>query len=146
MDYLETNKKGRERLGALVNRLSDEQLALPAGEGWTVAAILAHLAFWDYRALVLLNRWEKAGVGDSPIDGNCINDAMIPLCLAIPVRQAANLAVKAAEAVDVEIENLPEDLRAQVDRLAQEGKFRINRSIHRNEHMDQIERLLAKPE
>ena len=45
MDYLETNKKGRERLRGLANRLTDQQLALPAGDGWTIAALLAHLAF-----------------------------------------------------------------------------------------------------
>jgi DinB superfamily len=140
---VEANANGRERMRALVSRLSDEELAQPAGDGWTIAAILAHLAFWDYRALVLIERWKKTGVGPSPIDIDGINDAMKALCLAIPGREAASLAVKAAEAVDAEIENLPEELRAGIDVLVQEGKFRINRSIHRNAHVDQIEGRLA---
>ena len=143
MREIETNAKGRERLQALVSRLNDEELAQPAGDGWTNAAILAHLAFWDYRALVLIERWKKTGVGASPIDADGINDAMKALCLAIPAREAANLAVKAAEAVDAELENLPEELRAEIDMLVQEGKFRINRAIHRNAHVDQIEERLA---
>jgi hypothetical protein len=143
MSYIEENEKGQERLRKLVSRLSDEQLALPAGEGWTVAAILAHLAFWDYRALVLLERWKKTGVEASPIDSDAANDGMKPLCLAIPDREAAKLVVEAAEAIDAELEHMPEDLRAAVDRLAKEGNFRPNRSNHRNEHLDQIEKIIA---
>lgn len=145
MNYIEANAKGRERLRDLVNRLSDEELALQAGDGWTVAAILAHLAFWDYRVLVLITRWKNAGVGPSPIDVDGVNDAAKPLCLAIPGCKAASLAVDAAEAVDAELVNLPEDLRSEIDVLVQEGKFRLNRSIHRDEHLDQIERILAQP-
>jgi hypothetical protein len=54
------------------------------------------------------------------------------------------LAIHAAEAVDAELANLPEDLRPGIDALVREGKFRLNRSIHRNEHLDQIQRALAE--
>lgn len=142
--YIEANAKGRERLRALVSRLTDEELTLQAGDGWTIAAILAHLAFWDYRVLVLITRWKKIGIGPSPIDVDGVNDATKPLCLALPAREAANLAVNAAEAVDAELGNLPEDLRPGINALVREGKFRLDRSIHRNEHLDQIERVLAE--
>jgi len=144
MSEIDANKKGREQLQALVNRLSDEQLAVKAGDGWTVGAILAHLAFWDYRALELVRRWKKEGVGASPTDADAINDAMKPLLLAIAGRQAANLAIQAAEAVDAELSNIPEDLRTEIEALVREGKFRLNRSIHRNEHLEQIEKMLAE--
>lgn len=144
MSYIEANAQGRERLRALASGLTDDELALPAGDGWTIAAILAHLAFWDYRVLALLARWKRAGVGPSPIDVDGVNDAAKPLCLAIPARQAASLALSAAEAVDAELENLPDELRSGIDALVQAGKFRLNRSIHRNEHIDQIERILAE--
>jgi hypothetical protein len=143
MSYVEANTRGRERLRALVAKLSDQELALQVGAGWTVAALLAHLAFWDYRVLVLLQRWRKAGVGPSPIDVDGVNDAMKPLCLALPGREAASLAVEAAEAVDAELESLPEELMAGIGALVQQGKFRLDRSIHRNEHLDQIEAALA---
>jgi hypothetical protein len=144
MSYVEANAKARERLWALVSKLTDEGLVLQVGDGWTVAAILAHLAFWDYRVLVLIRRWRTAGVGRSPIDVDGVNDAMKPLCLAIPGREAASLAVKAAEAVDAELGNLSEGLATEISPLVQEGKFRPDRSIHRNEHLDQIERALAE--
>jgi hypothetical protein len=144
MSYIEANARGRERLWALVSELTDEELALHAGDGWTIAAILAHLAFWDHRVLVLIMRWKKVGIGPSPIDIDGVNDATKPLCLAILAREAASLAVNAAEAVDAELGSLPEDLRSGISVLVQEGKFRPNRSIHRNERLDQIERILAE--
>ena len=93
MSYIEANAKGRERLWALVSELTDEELALQVGDGWTIAAMLAHLAFWDYRVLVLIMRWKKVGIGPSPIDIDGVNDAMKPLCLAIPPREAARLLI-----------------------------------------------------
>jgi hypothetical protein len=144
MSYVEANAKGRERLRTLVSGLSDENLALSVGDGWTVGSLLAHLAFWDYRVLVLIRRWKAEGIGRSPIDIDGVNDATKPLFLAIPGPEAARLALSAADAVDVELENLPESLRPGVDALVQEGKFRLNRALHRNEHLDQIEWTLGK--
>ncbi len=144
MGYLEANAEGLERLKNLVSRLSDEQLALPAGGGWTVAALLGHLAFYDYRAWLLVLHWKKAGVGPSPMDPDNINDSMKPLLLAIPGREAARLAVEAAEAVDAEVANLPESLKPEVEALVQAGRFRTDRSLHRNEHVEQIERALRE--
>jgi hypothetical protein len=127
-----------------VSRLSDEELDLQAGDCWTVAAIMAHLAFWDHRVLELIRRWKRVGVGRSPIDIDNVNDAMKPLCLAIPARKAASLAVDAAEAVDAELENLREDLKPGIYALVQEGRFRLDRSFHRHEHLDQIDKILAR--
>jgi Mycothiol maleylpyruvate isomerase N-terminal domain len=56
--YVAENDAQRERLRALVRRLSDRDLAGPMGAGWTVAGVLAHVAFWDQRILVLLDAWE----------------------------------------------------------------------------------------
>jgi hypothetical protein len=127
-----------------VSRLTYEELDLPAGDGWTVADILAHLAFWDNRVLELIRRWKKVGVGRSPIDIDNVNDGMKPLCLAIPGRKAASLAVDAAEAVDAELGHLPEDLKPGIRALVQEGRFRLDRSFHRQEHLDQIDKILTR--
>src|SRR5882672_2875973 len=54
--YIARNETERTRLRALVARLSDTDLARPLPAGWTVAGVLAHLAFWDQRALALLER------------------------------------------------------------------------------------------
>ena len=48
--YVMKNTKSRERLHRLVNDISDSELKLVIyKEGWTIAAALAHLAFWDER-------------------------------------------------------------------------------------------------
>jgi hypothetical protein len=141
---LQANAPGRARLRSILEGLTDEELALPAGDGWTVAGYLAHIAFWDYRVMVLLKRWEKTGVGSSPIDTDAVNDGMKPLCLALPPWVAANLVIEAAEAVDAALENLPDGLEHGIEELVRQGIFRRNRSIHRNQHLDEIEQVVAR--
>ncbi len=143
MDF-QANAASRARLRTTLADLTDEELALPAGDGWTVAAHLAHLAFWDYRVLVLLKRWEKEGIGASPIDVDSVNDAMLPLCLALLPSAAANLAIEAAEAVDAALEGLPQALMPGIEELVRQGKLRRDRSIHRNQHLEEIERAVAQ--
>ena len=103
--YAAENDAQRERLRALVRSLGDQDLARPMEAGWTVAAVLAHAAFWDQRIVVLLDHWEQRGPSWTPPleverDGDWINDAAKALCLALPPRVAADLAVSVAEAVD----------------------------------------------
>jgi hypothetical protein len=143
MRDFKANNASCARLRATLDDLTDEELALPAGDGWTVAGYLAHIAFWDYRVLVLLKRWEKTGVGSSPIDTDAVNDGMKPLCLALLPRVAASLAIEAAEAVDAVLERLPVELMPGIEELVQQGKFRRKRSIHRNQHLDEIEQVVA---
>ena len=50
--FVAENSRQRDRLKALVGRLSDGDLRRPLGEGWTVSTALAHMAFWDRRALI----------------------------------------------------------------------------------------------
>jgi hypothetical protein len=142
------NKRERERLRALVSRITDEELNLPYyKEGWTVAAGLAHLAFWDRYGLAKLRRWKQGGVTPSRSDpsrseSTVVNDALLPLALAMPPRTAAELAVSSAEAVDEEIEAASPEFVKAIEALNE--PFRLNRSIHRKLHLDEIEALLAQ--
>jgi len=45
--YLVENDRERARLKSFVVRLTDEELGRSLGDGWTVAAALMHLVFWD---------------------------------------------------------------------------------------------------
>src|SRR5512136_2626547 len=112
--YVQDNTVEREHLVALVNQLTDDQLSRPLEAGWTVSAILAHLAFWDQRALTLLIKWKQAGIGPSPIDTDLVNEAMRLHCLAIPPRGAAQLAISCAAAIDQEVERLAPAVLADV--------------------------------
>ena len=141
--YVEENAIERERLRTLAARMSDDDLSQPLGDGWTPATVLAHLAFWDQRQLVLLKKWEREGVKPSPVDVDTINEAVRTLCLALPPRAAAQLAMAAAEAVDHELEQIPPDLVAAIEAA---GLVRaLRRALHRREHLDPIEAALAFP-
>jgi hypothetical protein len=141
--FVAENSRERERLIALASRLTEEELGLPLEMGWTIASAFAHLAFWDQRAWVLLRKWKQSGVAASPIDDDVTNDALLPLCLAIPPRVAANLAIAAAEAIDRELEQASAGLISDIGALGE--KFRLWRSLHRRTHLDQIEaRLRSK--
>jgi hypothetical protein len=142
--YVAENNAERERLKTLVGRLSDEELSRPMPAGWTVAGVLAHMAFWDARALYLMNKWES-GIAPSaadyePEDVGWINDAAKPLCLALPPRTAAQLALQLAEETDRRVEALPDELLAQL--VAIGPPFNLARADHRKEHLDDIERYL----
>ena len=141
--FVERNTKERTRLQALITRLSDADLARPLPAGWTVAAVLAHVAFWDQRILVLLAEWEKTG---SPPPGiheahvDWVNDAAKPLALALAPRRAAEMTLAIAEAVDRKIETLSDDL---IQRNAAAGRpLSFDRAEHRREHLDEIEAAL----
>ena len=145
--YVTDNQTQLARLEALVGRLDDRELSRPLEAGWTVAGVLAHLAFWDYRIVTLLDAWGADGRGTPPpaIDEaavNWVNDAGKPLCLALPPRAAARLAVDAALAADARVAGLSE---AQLAANAAAGRpISVLRAEHRREHLDEIERALAR--
>ena len=141
--YVTKNREQLERLRALADKLSDQELARPMEAGWTVASVLAHLAFWDYRVVTLLDRWKASGTPPSSIDEGSvdwINDAGKPLCLALPPRVAARTAVEAAVAADERVAALTE---AQLEANAKAGSpISVLRAEHRREHLDEIDHML----
>jgi hypothetical protein len=139
--FLQENTASRQRLESLVGRVSDEDLTRSNPHGWTVAALLAHLAFWDQRALVLLRRWKEKGVDPSPVDADAMNDALKPLCLVLDSRRAVELCLASAEAVDAELETITPELVEAIQ--ASPTHFRFNRALHRHDHLNEIERLVG---
>jgi hypothetical protein len=142
--YVERNRQQRERLEALVGRLSDEELHRQIGDGaWTVAATLAHLAYWDIRAVGALEAAIRHGL---PLtfwdesDALPVNQVLTPRWLAVPPREAAQRAVAAAIALDHRIETLPEEL---IPAIARERYRVLERALHRAEQLDEIERSLT---
>ena len=139
--YIQNNAVEREHLVSLAGRLTDDELSRPLDAGWTVSAVLAHLAFWDQRALILLDKWQQHGIGPSPMDSDIVNEAMRPHCLAIPPRVAARLAIGCATAIDRIIEQLDPALLAEVETQGQ--TVRLDRAHHRRMHLEQIEQTLG---
>src|SRR5262247_3610319 len=100
--YVSVNDRERHRLEALVDKLDDKGLSRPMPAGWTIASILAHIAYWDQRIIILidlLKQGKTIPVGNVE-DVEWINDAAKPAQLALPPRRAAMLAVETARATD----------------------------------------------
>lgn len=142
--WIAENNAERARLKALVERLPDDQLQTPMAAGWTISGVLAHLAFWDGRALYYMDKWAGGAAPSQadwePDDIDWINDSAKPLCLALPPRTAAELALKMAEDADRRVEALPDDLLERA--IAVTPPFSLSRAAHRKEHLDDIERYL----
>src|SRR5262249_24646855 len=142
--YIARNDTERGRLRSLVGRLSDADLARPMPAGWTVAGVLAHVAFWDERILAMLAQWEQAPSKPprnnlDEADADWINDASKPFLLALAPGQAAEMAVRIAEAVDSKVAALSDDVVAK--NAAAGSPLLLLRAQHRAEHLDEIERL-----
>ena len=145
--YVAENQAQLTRLRVLVEQLSDHDLARPMDAGWTVAGVLAHLAFWDQRIVILLDRWGADGRGTPPsIEAEAsvdwINDAAKPLFLALPPREAARVAVAVAEAADQRVAALSDALMTA--NAAAGHPINPMRAEHRREHLDEIERALSR--
>jgi hypothetical protein len=139
---IDENANSRGRLAIFIQRLTDEELNHPMDAGWTVSGILAHIAFWDQRAVVLLRKWKQDGIAPSPIDTDIVNEATRQLCLSIPPNIASHLVLTSALEIDREIEQLGAETLEEVETT---GKtVRLNRALHRGEHLAQIELALAQ--
>ncbi len=142
-DYVRANDESRARLRALVGSLDRGQLTRRAMEGWTVSAVLAHLGFWDR---FTVRRWHTRLAGiDVPalaVLDDLINESALPMWNAVPPEAAAREALAAAEDADAFVAALGRDVTA---RWLAEGRPRsLYRSEHRSEHLDDIERALAR--
>jgi hypothetical protein len=140
--YITLNNASRERLEAFVARCSDADLARATPAGWTVAAVLAHLAFWDERVRILFERWRTSGVepaAEEESDVDWINDSAKPMFLALPPRQAAEVALRIARAADHEVEALSDDMLNR--NAAARVPLNVVRAMHRAQHLDEIEHL-----
>ena len=142
--YSEQNAESRRRLEELVRGLSRQDLARSTDYGWTVAALLAHLAFWDQRVLNILKRWTEEGLDPSPIDAGVVNDSLRVICHVLDPDAAVELCLSSAQAVDAELEGLtPERVRQLEEHAAAtDTQFRMNRALHRDGHLNDIEALL----
>lgn len=140
-DHNKRNRASRDHLAAVIARLDGRSLDLPGG--WTMAALLAHLAFWDRFGAARLEKYvrdrEPMEFGSDALT-EFINAAGLAQWTATPLATAADLATNAAAAIDRLIEGLPSDVLEQI--RAMKRPRLLDRSLHRKEHLDAIERAL----
>jgi DinB family protein len=140
-DHNARNRRSRERLTALVASLGDRDATVEGG--WTAAALLGHLAFWDGFAFARLDKHLRE---EAPLDlgsekiADHINAAAMAEWHDTPTAVAGRRAIAAAMAIEGMVAGLPAEVLERVKAL---GKpFIIDRSAHRKEHLDQIERAM----
>lgn len=139
--YSARNDAARTRLAALVARLTSEELDSPLGDGWTVKAALLHLAFWDRFAAAVVEQWQCTGVVPTGGDDPYINLAALDDWLAAAPDYALHEVMRAAELSDRTAAAVGDALRAAI--TAGGETWVCERSIHRAEHIDQIERRIS---
>jgi DinB superfamily len=137
--FIELNRASTERMRALADRLSDEEMQHPVGEHWTVAIALAHLAWWDRRVMYVLDMTERDGRLFIPEIDIFANDLSLPLWAAIPPRAAANIAIDTAETLDKRLEEYSPDL---LEVIYDYNKRWVVRAMHRGEHLDEVDAAL----
>ena len=150
--FVERNEASRRRLASVVERLRESDLALPTEEGgWSVAQVLGHLAFWDRS---MATRWRmamssEAGVAAGPIGipGEMTDAINVPLATLLDAWTArigldvGAQALAAAESVDRLIEDVAESVP---DTLIRAMPNSVGRWTHRESHLDQIDRAIAR--
>jgi hypothetical protein len=137
--FAERNRASTERIRTLAAGLSDAELQQPVGEHWTVAIVLAHLAFWDRRVMYVLDQTERDGKLFIPEIDIFVNDLSLPLWAAIPPREAARIAIETAETLDRRLEAFSPAL---LEEIYAYNKRWVVRALHRGEHLDEADAAL----
>jgi hypothetical protein len=138
--FVERNGASRERMLALAERLTDDELRTRVGEHWTVAVVYAHLCWWDRRVMYVLDRTEADGALFVPEIDIFVNDLSLPLWAAVPPREAVRLALDNAAELDRRLEGYPPALLGEV---FQHNPRWVLRALHRGEHLAEAERALG---
>jgi hypothetical protein len=140
-EHIKRNRASRDHLAEVITRMGKGSVDLPGG--WTSAGLLAHLAFWDGFGAARLEKFvrdrEPMEFGSDTLT-EFMNEAGMAQWTATPLASAAGLATKAAAGIDLLIEGLPSDVIDQI--RAMKRPRLLDRSLHRKEHLDEIERAL----
>lgn len=139
--FVELNRTATHRIRALAARLTDEEMQQPVSEHWTVAIALAHLAFWDRRVMAILDKTEHEGKLFTLEIDLAVNDLSLPFWAAIPPREAARLAIEAAETLDKRLEDFPPTL---LEAIYSYNQRCVVRAWHRNAHLDKVDAALKR--
>ena len=137
--FFERNRASTGRIKSMAASLSDEEMQHRVGEHWTVAIVMAHLAWWDRRVMYVLDMTEKNGELFIPEIDIFVNDLSLPLWAAIPPREAARIAIETAETLDRRLEAYPPHLLEVIQNY---NKRWVDRSMHRSEHLDEADAAL----
>ena len=143
-ELLANTRAGVVRLRDVVGGLSDADLRVAPSSGWSVAATFVHLAFYDDWVAERWRRWLAAeAFQDLPDDiTELVNASGERGWSAADPGLARTAAVEAADAVTRLIEDLPPVALEDAIRTGRERM--IDRSVHWNAHLEEIETLIGR--
>jgi hypothetical protein len=138
--FVDANRASLDRMRSLVETATDDDLRTEMPAGWTVSAVLGHLAFWDQRVGVVLDMVEQGVKPPEYDEGSVdwINDTAKRFLLAMDPREMALLAVQIATQTDERVAGLSDEVLEE----ATHRWFTEQRWRDRNEHLDAIEQAL----
>ena len=142
-EHVERNREGLERLRRLTS-LSDSELTKDTGNGWSVATVLGHMAFFDRMLLLRWDAYEKDGVfaALTPNHFDMINYAGAGDWSALPPSAMVARCIEAAEQAVARIDALPD--KAVAVAVETNRPALLERIIHWGPHLDQIESAIGR--
>jgi hypothetical protein len=142
-DIFQANKKSTDRLRKLIANISEKELSIKVGGEWNILLTLAHIAFWDQRSLYVLESAKKNNKLYAPYFDDQLNDILPPILSLIPPQIILKYTISVSEKLDTELENCTKDLLKEIKEV---NNRLLDRSIHRNLHLDEIESVLRSEE
>jgi hypothetical protein len=135
---VEATVNGLSRIETVVRSLGEDSLRQMLDSGWTVAATLAHLAFWDRWVEARWSHFLRTGAfHDLPDDiTDLVNEAAKPGWHAVPPGETVRLCLDAAVSVTRTIQGLSS---ANILAAVETGRLAlIDRTMHWYPHVDEI--------
>jgi hypothetical protein len=122
-EALATLADGQARLGQLLARLSDDQLARPAtigGGDWSAKDLIGHLATWEALALQTIQEWRRHEIPWVERDGGVFSAPATGKVDAYNARTVAEKAGQDVAEVRAEAEHVHRDLIAAIGSVGDE--------------------------
>ncbi|MGA9071936.1 MAG: maleylpyruvate isomerase N-terminal domain-containing protein [Terracidiphilus sp.] len=141
-NYAEVNETEYKRLADLLASLSDDDLKRTLPNGWSVADVLAHLAFWDAYAVACFQEWGRSGFKSPAAQYDAINQAVDGISRLIPSAELRRWVLEIAQASNRAAADASPEVQAAIQAAGRDSFLR--RSKHRSHHLDQIVALLGR--
>ncbi|RPI03226.1 MAG: hypothetical protein EHM64_12630 [Ignavibacteriae bacterium] len=140
-EIFQANRKSTRRLTEISQRLSQQELSQTLSNGWPVYVTLAHLAVWDQRVIHVLNLAKESNTLVVPSFDLQLNDILTPILHTIPPEDAVKLSINIAHSLDQMLEECSLEILTEMIKV---NARLVNRSLHRNNHIDSIEASIKK--
>jgi hypothetical protein len=138
-DIFQANRESTVKMQKIGEKLTEADFRKKLHYGWTIPVAFAHLAFWDNRVIPLIELSKKDGTIMTSNYDDKLNDILLPFLEAIPPAKAIKMAVEIANRLDEMLESCSPEMINQI--MTVNSRW-VDRSLHRNDHLKDIESAL----